>query len=132
MSDYFPEIADADLGPLFRTTNPETSRLVAARDAGRAAGEACLKNAEQTTAFDAAAAKAAVIKLLADGVARSGEQLVDHCESLGIVPHDARAFGPVFSALARAGEIESVGFTARKKGHGTAGARMWKATAASR
>jgi hypothetical protein len=133
MSDYYTEPADADLGPLFRTTDPATSKAagVAAREAGEAAGAACLKKAKRTAAFDAAAAGAAMLELLADGVARSGEQLVDHCWSLGLVPHDARAFGPVFAALSRVGKIECVGFAARKKGHGTAGARMWKATAAS-
>jgi hypothetical protein len=101
-------------------------------DAGAAAGAACLAKAERTTAFDADRARAAVLELLADGVARSGEEIVDHCERLGLVPHDARAFGPVFAALARRGQIESVGFAARRKGHGTAGARVWQITAASR
>jgi len=27
MSDYFPEIADVDLGPLFRRTDPVTSKI---------------------------------------------------------------------------------------------------------
>jgi hypothetical protein len=122
MSDYFAStvkavtMTDDDL-PLFRQ---------AARGAGRAAGEACLAKAEKTTTFDAAAARAAVLELLADGVARSGEQIVDHCESLGLVPHDGRAFGPVFAALSRAKQIEVIGIVSRRKGNGTAGARMWR------
>jgi predicted ArsR family transcriptional regulator len=40
VSDYFPDIADADLGPLFRTTDPETSRLAAAR-VSEFSGEHC-------------------------------------------------------------------------------------------
>lgn len=95
-------------------------------DAGRAAGEACLAKAERVAAFDADAARAAILELLADGVARSGEQLVDHCQRLGLVPHDARAFGAVIGTLARRGLIEAVGFVARAKGHGTAGGRLWR------
>jgi hypothetical protein len=97
-------------------------------DAGRAAGEACLAKAERVAAFDADAARAAILELLADGVARSGEQLVDHCQRLGLVPHDARAFGAVIGKLARQKQIEAVGFVARAKGHGTAGGRLWRAT----
>jgi len=62
----------------------------------------------------------------------SGEELVDRVQERGLVPHDARAFGAVFGALSRKGLIEAVGFAARRKGHGTSGARLWKATAASR
>ncbi len=101
-------------------------------DAGRAAGEACLAKAERVAAFDADAARAAILELLADGVARSGEQLVDHCQRLGMVPHDARAFGAVIGKLAKQKQIEAVGFVARAKGHGTAGGRLWKASSASR
>ena len=98
------------------------------RSAGQAAAEACTAKAARVSGFDTAAARAAVLELLSDGVARSGEQLVDHCLRLGIVPHDARAFGSVFGTLARKGLIEAVGHAARRKGHGTSGARMWRAT----
>jgi hypothetical protein len=101
-----------------------------ATSAGRVAGEACLAKAERVAGFDADKARAIVLDLLADGQPRSGEAIVDHCQRLGIVPHDARAFGPVFGVLARRGLIETVGFAARRKGHGTAGARVWQATAA--
>jgi len=96
-------------------------------DAGRAAGEACLAKAERVAAFDSDAARAAILELLADGVARSGEQLVDHCQRMGLVPHDARAFGAVIQKLSRLKQIEAVGFVARAKGHGTAGGRLWRA-----
>jgi hypothetical protein len=95
---------------------------------GHAAAEACAAKAERTTSFDADRARAAVLKVLADGQARSGEQLVDHCQRLGIVPHDARAFGAVFLKLKRMGQIEEAGFVARTKGHGTAGGRLWRVT----
>jgi hypothetical protein len=89
---------------------------------------ACTEKAERISVFDTAAAKAAILELLSDGRPRSGEELVDHCLRRGIVPHDQRAFGSVFSRLAQAGAIEAVGFTERKKGHGTAGGRIWRAT----
>jgi hypothetical protein len=106
--------------PLFAAAKP--------RDAGQAAAEACTAKAERS-GFDTASAKAAVLKLLADGRARSGEELVDHCLRLGLVPHDSRAFGSVFGALSRAGAIEAVGHAPRRKGHGTSGGIMWKAAA---
>jgi hypothetical protein len=115
MSDYYSE---RFFGPLFDQP----------RQAGAAAGAACLAKADRTTAFDADSARAAVLELLADGQARSGEQLVDHCQRLGIVPHDARAFGAVIGTLARRKQIEAVGFVPRSKGHGTAGGRLWRST----
>jgi hypothetical protein len=93
---------------------------------GQEAAAACLAKAERVTAFDADRARAAVLELLADGRARSGEEIVDHCQRLGLVPHDARAFGAVIGTLARRGRIEAVGYAARRKGHGTAGARVWR------
>jgi hypothetical protein len=101
---------DIDFGPLF----------------------ACTAKAERTTEFCSAVAKAAVLDLLADGRPRSGEEIVDHCLRLGIVPHDQRAFGSVFARLRQQGAIEAVGFCERKKGNGTSGARVWRITAASR
>lgn len=114
MSDYYHQPKDAELGPLF------------AAAAGHAAAAACTAKAERVAAFDTERARAAVLELLADGVARSGEQLVDHCVGLGLVPHDARAFGAVIGTLARRKKIEAVGFVARAKGHGTAGGRLWR------
>ncbi len=105
----------------------DTPLFAAARRAGEAAGEACMAKAEQVAAFDADRARAAVLDLLADGQARSGEEIVDHCQRLGLVPHDARAFGPVFGTLRRLELIEVVGYVARAKGHGTAGGRLWRA-----
>jgi len=112
-----------DFGPLFSAPGPAAT--------GASAGEACLQKAERTTAFDSEAARVAILELLADGVARSGEQLVDHCMRRGLVPHDGRAFGPVLKSLASRGAIEAVGFTTRAKGHGTAGGRLWRITSAS-
>jgi hypothetical protein len=56
----------------------------------------------------------------------SGEDMTDHCKEMGITAHDDRAFGWVFSELCRKGVIRCVGYTRRRKGHGTAGARIWQ------
>ena len=56
----------------------------------------------------------------------SGEDITDACKAAGIVPHDDRAFGSVFQSLVRDGLIECAGFCLRKKGHGTAGGRIWR------
>jgi predicted ArsR family transcriptional regulator len=40
MSDYYAELTDEDCGPLFRTSDPETSRLAAAR-VSEFSGEHC-------------------------------------------------------------------------------------------
>jgi hypothetical protein len=106
----------------FIDTQVDLPLWVAAR-----AGEACLAKAERVTCFDADAARAAVLELLREARRpMSGEELVDRVQARGLVPHDARAFGPVFGTLARRGLIEAVGFAARRKGHGTAGARLWR------
>lgn len=114
MSDYYSETLDAL--PLF----------AAARISGQEAATACLEKAERTTGFDASAARDAILTILVKACRpMSGEELVDACQAMGLVPHDARAFGPVFAVLKRRRLIEAVGFAARQKGHGTAGARLW-------
>ncbi len=105
---------------------PDLFALMAAREAGDTAGEACADKAERVAGFDRDAAASAILAFLRGaGGAVSGEVLTNHCVSLGIVPHDGRAFGPVFGALVRRKAIVCVGFGTRVKGHGTAGARLW-------
>lgn len=100
-----------------------------ARATGKSAGDACLEKARRWSGFDADAAREEILSALRmSGRPMSGEELVDHCQRAGLVPHDSRAFGPVFGTLSRGGKIKSVGFAPRRKGHGTSGARMWKAT----
>jgi len=48
----------------------------------------------------------------------SGEDITDACKAAGIVPHEDRAFGPVYLALARQGAIVRVGYISRRRGHG--------------
>ena len=93
------------------------------------AAAACTAKAVRVAGFDTDAARAAILEALTkSGRAMTGEELVDHCQRLGLVPHDARAFGSVFAGLSKDNKIVSVGFAARRKGHGTAGARLWKST----
>lgn len=97
------------------------------RDKGKRLGELCTDKAEETTSFDRTQAAEWILDYLrAVGQPVSGEVLVNYCIASGLVPHDARAFGSIFQRLARAGKIESVGTCARQKGHGTAGALLWK------
>ena len=94
--------------------------VVAARDTAIASVEE-----SAGPVFGAAAAKV-VLELLAGGESIPAEQLTDACKSRGIVPHDDRAFGPVYLRLVKAGLIESCGLCARRKGHHTAGGRIWR------
>ncbi len=55
-----------------------------------------------------------------------GEQITDECKKAGIVPHDDRAFGPVYMGLVTRGLIEKAGTCKRLKGHLTAGGNIWR------
>jgi hypothetical protein len=115
MSDYYPD--------------PPMPLFELAKRSGVEAAAACAAKAERVTMFDTELAREEILAVLTrSAAAMSGEELVDHCQARGLVPHDSRAFGAVFGALSRAGLIEAVGFAARRKGHGTAGARLWRAT----
>lgn len=65
------------------------------------------------------------IAYLKEHGATSGEALSSACKAAGIVPHDDRAFGPVYFRLSQAGVIEKVGTVRRERGHGTAGGNVW-------
>jgi len=75
-----------------------------------------------------ARARAFIVSHLREHGATSGEDLTDACKRAGIEPHDDRAFGPVFLKLSRDGDIESAGSCERRKGHGTRGGTIWRAT----
>ena len=92
---------------------------------GRRRAEECASKAERVTSWDREAVRALWLRLLA-GHDMTGEQLTDAAMDAGHRPHDARAFGAVMSSLARAGKIRSIGIVERRKGHGTAGARVWR------
>lgn len=99
----------------------------AARAVGATAGQACADAAQRKTAFDLEAAREYLVRWLTMSGPTDGEMLVMILRSAGFRPHDDRAFGPVFSVLARRGVIKCVGHCARKRGHGTAGGRIWEA-----
>lgn len=71
-----------------------------------------------------------VLELLTVAGPTPAETLSLACKAAGIVPHDDRAFGPVYMRLARARLIEKVGQVRRERGHGTSGGNIWKLVAA--
>jgi hypothetical protein len=74
------------------------------------------------------AAVAFVTRYLAAHGPTSGEVLSSACKAAGIVPHDDRAFGPVYFRLARRGAIQKVGTVRRERGNGTSGGNVWALT----
>ena len=76
-------------------------------------------------AFKQVADAAALAFLRRTGTA-TGEAVVNACKAEGIRPDDDRHFGHVLRRLSMAGAIERCGFAPREKGHGTAGASVWR------
>lgn len=77
--------------------------------------------------FSTDAAKTFVLRLLAEGPSWA-EDIVDAAVATGradLIAHDGRAWGSVFSGLARVHRIRCVELGMRRKGNGTAGARRW-------
>jgi len=97
----------------------------AAREAGRSASEACTAKAQRSDPAFVKKAQDAILEHLRVVGQASGEVLVDIAIARGARCADARAFGAVFSGLARKNKIRTVGFCLRDKGHGTAGGRVW-------
>jgi hypothetical protein len=58
----------------------------------------------------------------------SGELLTSALVEAGIVPvkGDTRAYGPVYGALVRRGQIEKAGMCIRLKGNYTSGGNVWR------
>jgi hypothetical protein len=84
-----------------------------------------LDKAERTAAFDAEAAAGALVAYLQQHGPTPGEELVLVCRAAGHVPHDDRAFGPVFLRLLRRGRIQAVGTVKRRRGRGADGAHVY-------
>lgn len=76
--------------------------------------------------FSVAAASLVILEHLRKYGRTPGEDLVLVAKSAGHVPHDDRAFGSVFSSLSRKKEIYCVDYCNRRRGHGTAGGRIWR------
>lgn len=102
--------------------------LQSAREAGHAAAHACTDKAERVSDFDTEQARRFVLWFLGNEGPKTGEDIVDAAREVGIRAHDDRAWGSVFSKLARDGDIFRDGFALRRKGHGTAGASRWSLT----
>jgi hypothetical protein len=97
------------------------------REAGEHAAIACMAKAEAVSNFDSEAVRRLIVLALKRRGQMSGEALVNLAKAAGYTPHDDRAYGSVFSTLSRRGAIRCVGYCERKKGHSTAGGRLWQA-----
>ena len=99
-----------------------------ALELGATAGAACTAKA-QLHGFDTEQARAFVLAHLAKHGACWGEDVVDAAESSGradLFADDGRAWGSVFKTLAGRHQIRCLRADGiRRKGRGTAGARMW-------
>lgn len=110
----------------------ETPALPVARALGEAAAQLAVDRAEREAPGFSARAQAFVLDYLATHGTASGEDITDACKAAGITPPEDRAFGAVYSTLSRRGLIVFAGFCARRKGHGTAGGRLWARAQAHR
>jgi len=105
----------------------ENHRPKSPRAIGGEAGEACEAKAAEVADFDSRGASDVIYDYLKLHGRTSGEVLVDMAVSLGFKPHDQRSFGPVMARLVAKKRIKCVGVVERRKGHGSAGARLWEA-----
>lgn len=64
------------------------------------------------------------LALIATRGPMSGEAIVDACRAAGFTPPDDRAFGAVFKRALREGATV-VGYAPRRKGHGSAGGKIY-------
>ena len=97
------------------------------RAVGEEAGERCADKAERVASFDREGAAKFIYGYLIRHGQQTGETLTDEAIRHGYRCHDARAYGPVYAGLVRRNKIRCVGYAARRKGNGTAGARVWEA-----
>lgn len=95
-----------------------------ARELGQQGIEASSSRASQS-GFSSIAASKVIMDHLTNHGQTPGEDLVLIAKRAGHVPPDDRAFGSVFSTLSRRKEIQCVGYCNRRRGHGTAGGRIW-------
>ena len=101
------------------------------REQGQIAAALCVSKAQRVSAFSVLSAAGFIAGALAKNGPMSGESLVNEAKKAGFEPHDDRAFGSVFSLLARRNVIRCSGFCERIKGHKTAGGRVWEAVSPS-
>lgn len=103
----------------------EQLTIESAISAGQQGMAISLESARKRDPEFAQKAEAAMLHHLVVCYSASGEELVDVAKAHGAIAPDDRAFGSVFQSMARRGLIRTVGYTARRKGHGTAGGRVW-------
>ena len=82
--------------------------------------------AEEAAPTFAARAYAFLIRYAAAHPEFGGEDATEAIKAAGIVPHDDRAFGPIYAKAARNGLIRRIGFVPRRRGHGSPGP-LWSA-----
>lgn len=102
---------------------------IAARERGECAGQACATKAARVTQFNTETARTFVLEYLAVHGASWGEDVVDAAvlsRRPALIGHDGRAWGPVFSTLAKRGRIRCLRADGiRRHGNGCSGARQW-------
>ena len=108
--------------------NFDAPSLPVAKAMGEIGMQLAAAHAEVNEPGFSARAKAFVIEYLRANGVSSGELITDAAKLAGIKPPDDRAFGSVYAALVRHKQIEFAGFCVRRKGHGTAGGRLWRLT----
>ncbi len=96
------------------------------REAGAVAAEACAGAAERR-GFDTEGAAAFILEFLRRTGPASGESLTNQAKAAGFTPGEDRAFGAVIARLSRRKLIVPDGYARRAKGHGSAGATIWRA-----
>lgn len=114
------------LALIFDAAPPPAYTVAQARAAGSVAGELAADKAERMDDGFRERAHAFVLGYLAQHGPSAGEDITDAAVMAGIKPAELRAFGPVYATLARRGLIACVGYCARRRGHGTAGGRVWR------
>lgn len=91
---------------------------------GIRAAKRCQSNAMRV-GFSPSSAREFVLRYLRYHDKAPGERIVLAAKKAGHVPHDDRAFGPVFGSLKKRGRILDVGHCFRARGHGASGGRIW-------
>lgn len=100
-------------------------QLDLARHVGHQAADACLAKAVRG-GFDTEACAQFMLSHLRRCGPTSGEDLTDASREAGHNPADGRAFGGVIQRLHKEGLIEVYGWCLRRRGHATAGGRVWR------
>lgn len=99
-------------------SSPTLAEARASRDVGM---ERVADKAEREEPCFAARAYAELVHYSTLHAEFSGEDATDAIKAAGIVPHNDKAFGPIYMAAARNGLIRRIGFVPRRKGHGSPG-----------